>query len=621
MSAEELVSRISEFAFVLLAAISLARAIRTPRLVKIHTAVFFGLIAGIVLLGWAIDLDVISQDELKATAVTQVLLVALPYPLLRLAGDFTGVSRVVQRTAEAGLVLSVAGLVAFPPEDLPAGLVIFIVVYFVGTMTYASSQFMHAAATMRSVSRLRMSLAAGGSLAIAAVIFMAGLQSFFEHAAFSATTAALTVVAGLSYYLGFAMPPWFERAVHASHLQRFLAQTVAAAPGIYREGGGLEEIEAAVADAVGTPHARIVLWDEESEQFFAPSEEEQRVVNNPRSTVGYRVIQSQEPYFTENAAADDPENPEAYEGEWGRLVMLAAPITLDDRKFGLLTAYGGLPPFIHDDDLSLLTIMAAQIAVILRDRDLLREVTEARAREETMRLMDDFFAAVAHDLKTPLTTILGQGQRLQRQARRQQAFDPEAVESIVQQAVHMRRLVEDLLDDARDRGQYSGERVPSDLLAIAEDVVRQAPAGKHDVTVTGDHVVVPVDPERVRQVLTNLVENAVKYSPDGGSISVRVLDQTDCADITVTDHGIGIPPKDIQTIFERFSRGSREPDRRFSGLGLGLYTCRRIVEEHGGRIEVESRLGAGSTFTVHLPMAGEATASGEVGYAQTGGGD
>ena len=620
MSAEELISRIAEGAFVVLAAITIARVLRNYRLVKVHTAAFFGLIAAIMLVGWGRDLGLIAEDELKVTALNQLLLVAVPYPLLRLAGDFTGINTLVRRCAEASLLFSWAGLVVYHPEELPGWLVIFIVVYFVGTVTYASSQFMHAAATMRSVSRLRMSFAAAGSLALAAVIFLAGLRTFFENAAFGAVSAALVVVAGCAYYIGFAMPGWFKRTVHANHLEQFLAKTVAAAPEIYRDGG-LEEIESAVADALGTPDARIVLWNDETEEFFAPSEAEQRVVNNPKSTVGYRVIQTQEPYFTEDAAADDPENPEAYAGSWGRLVMLAAPITLDDRRFGLLTAFGGLPPFIHDDDLTLLQVMANQIAVILRDRELLHEVTAARAREETVRLMDDFFAAVAHDLKTPLTTILGQGQRLQRQARRGQALDQEAVESIVQQAVHMRRLVEDLLDDARDRGQYSGERVPSDLFEIAEDVVRQAPAGKHDITVSGDPAVVPVDAERIRQVLTNLVENAVKYSPDGGSISVRVLSRTDCAEITVEDQGIGVPPEDIQTIFERFSRGSREPDRRFSGLGLGLYTCRRIVEEHGGRIEVESRLGAGSTFTVHLPVTDEAATGGEVGYAQTGGGD
>ncbi|MCA9857894.1 MAG: HAMP domain-containing histidine kinase, partial [Dehalococcoidia bacterium] len=295
----------------------------------------------------------------------------------------------------------------------------------------------------------------------------------------------------------------------------------------------------------------------------------------------------------------------------------------DGERFGVLTAYGGLPPFIHDDDLGLLEVMANQVAVLLRDRQLFAEVSEARAREETLRMMDDFFAAVAHDLKTPLTTILGQGQRLQRQLRRDQPIDPNAIESIVQQSVHMRRLVEDLLDDARERGgQYTGERVPTDLLALVRDVAAQAPTGRHEVVVEGSTAVeAPVDAERMRQVLTNLLENAVKYSPEGGRITISVTDTGDCADIAVTDQGIGIPPADVDTIFERFSRGSREPDRRFSGLGLGLYTCRRIVEEHGGRIEVASQLGAGSTFTVHIPMATAARMSGEAGYAQTGGGD
>jgi signal transduction histidine kinase len=185
----------------------------------------------------------------------------------------------------------------------------------------------------------------------------------------------------------------------------------------------------------------------------------------------------------------------------------------------------------------------------------------------------------------------------------------------------MRRLVEDLLDDARERGSYSGERVPTDLGQIAAEVAQQAPAPNHTVTVEGGPAVAPVDAARMRQVLTNLVENAVKYSPDGGPITITVTDAGDCAEVAVTDRGIGIPPGDLGTIFERFSRGSREPDRRFSGLGLGLYTCRRIVEEHGGRIEVTSRLGAGSTFTVSVPVTQRVMVSGEAGYAETGAGD
>lgn len=626
MTAEELVSRLTEFTFMLLAVITIARAIRVPRLVKIHTAAFFGLTAGIFLLSWVRQAGLVGEDEEKLTTVVQWLLVSLPYPLLRLAGDFTGIRPAVRRAVEVTLAASLIGLLLFDPDNLPTWFVLLVVAYFVATTSYASTQFMRAAVTMRSVSRLRMAFAAGGALALAGVLVLVGVNAATETSALNVVASGCALASGVLFYVAFAMPDWAKRTIHAYHLQRFLRATVAAAPEVYRGGpeSGLHEIEAAVGNALGTPFARIALWDEERGHLWSPTlGGTHPEVVNPFSTIPQRSYQRQASVFAEDAGRDDPENAAFY----GGMVMLATPITLDGQRFGVLTAFGGLPPFIHDDDLSLLEVMADQVAVLLRDRQLFAEVADARAREETLRLMDDFFAAVAHDLKTPLTTILGQGQRVQRQLRRQQPVDPVAVESIVQRAVHMRRLVEDLLDDARDRGQYTGDRVPTDLRRLAEEVALQAPTGNHEVTVSGDAVLALVDAERIRQVLTNLIENAVKYSPNGGPITVTVTDAGDCVDLAVTDHGIGIPPADMDTIFERFSRGSREPDRRFSGLGLGLYTCRRIVEEHGGRIEVESRLGSGTTFTVHVPTSNQSPTSspsmlsGEAGYAQTGAGD
>ncbi len=619
MSADTLISLLAEGSFVLLAVITFVRMVRRPRRVKVHTAAFFGMVGVIVLVSWAGDLGGIEESRPLRLVVLSLLL-ALPYPLLGLADDFTGVPSWIKRLTEVSLALSVVGVAALG-EELPGWFVIFVVAYFVGTMTYASWQFTRAAATMRSVSRLRMSLAAAGSLALGGVLLVAGFQAFFESPVLDAIGSVLAATAGLAYYVGFAMPPWLKRAVHASHLQQFLSRSVSAAPEIYRTGQGLEAIEAAVADAMGTPDGRILIWDEDAEQMLVPTMGDLGPPpSNPRSTVVYRVYETQAAHFTEDAGAEDPENADQYTGEWAKLVLLAAPITLDDRRFGVLTAYGGLPPFIHDDDLGLLEVMAAQIAVILRNAELLSEVTQAQSREEAARLMTEFFAAVAHDLKTPLTTILGQGQSIQRQLRRERPVDPEALDHIVEQALHMRRLVEDILDDARDRAQYTSEHVSTDLLQIAEDVARLAPVGLHQITVEGDRAVVFADQERIRQVLTNLVENAVKYSPDGGPISIRVSDQVQCATLTVADHGIGIPPGDLETIFERFSRGSREPDRRFSGLGLGLYTCRRIVREHGGEIEVTSHLGTGSTFTVCLP-SGAVDDSGRVQDVQAGTGD
>ncbi len=619
MSADALISLLAEGSFVLLAVITFLRMVLRPRRVKVHTAAFFGMVGVIVLVSWASALGWIEESR-PLSILTVSLLLALPYPLLGLADDFTGVPAPIKRATEAALAASLVGVAALG-EELPGWFVIVVVAYFVGTVTYASWQFTRAAATMRSVSRLRMSLAALGSLALGGVLLLAGVQAFVESSVLGAIGNLFAATAGLSYYVGFAMPAWLKRSVHASQLQRFLSRSLSAAPEIYRTGAGLEAIEAAVADAMGTPDGRIVLWDEGSDEMRVPTMGDiGPAPSNPRSTVVYRVFETQEPYFTEDAGAEDPDNADQYTGEWAKLVLLAAPITLDDRRFGVLTAFGGLPPFIHDDDLGLLQVMAAQVAVILRNAELLGELTQAQSREEAARLMTEFFAAVAHDLKTPLTTILGQGQRIQRQMKRTQPVDPQAVDHIVAQALHMRRLVEDILDDTRDRAQYTSEHVATDLLQIAEEVARLAPVGLHQITVDGDRAVVFADQERIRQVLTNLVENAVKYSPDGGPISIRVGDKGDCATLTVTDQGIGIPPGDLETIFERFSRGSREPDRRFSGLGLGLYTCRRIVLEHGGEIEVTSRLGAGSTFTVHLP-AGAPVGSGKVQDVQAGTGD
>lgn len=114
-------------------------------------------------------------------------------------------------------------------------------------------------------------------------------------------------------------------------------------------------------------------------------------------------------------------------------------------------------------------------------------------------------------------------------------------------------------------------------------------------------MVVAVDIPRIRQVLFNLLDNAVKHSPGGGDVHVQIFERDGDAHITVVDHGVGISADDYDVIFERFRRGSGISDSRSGGLGLGLFICKRIVEEHGGRITVASRLGAGSEFSVVLP--------------------
>src|SRR5262249_11349105 len=149
----------------------------------------------------------------------------------------------------------------------------------------------------------------------------------------------------------------------------------------------------------------------------------------------------------------------------------------------------------------------------------------------------------------------------------------------------------------------TGAREPVDLAELAREscqrVARDQSRFRLDAPtpLTGRY-----DRQRIIQLIDNLLENAVKYSPGGGEVRVALRQGDGRARRTVSDDGIGIPEADIGRIFERFHRGTNVDDRRFAGMGLGLFICRGIVEEHGGRIWVESRGGAGTSFHVDLPV-------------------
>jgi signal transduction histidine kinase len=110
------------------------------------------------------------------------------------------------------------------------------------------------------------------------------------------------------------------------------------------------------------------------------------------------------------------------------------------------------------------------------------------------------------------------------------------------------------------------------------------------------------DPERMEEVLTNLVDNAIKYSPEGGKIAITGRTNRDHVEVTVSDNGIGIPRRELGRVFERFRRGENSQVQKVRGMGLGLYICKSIVEAHGGKIEVSSEAGKGSEFTFTLPL-------------------
>lgn len=243
----------------------------------------------------------------------------------------------------------------------------------------------------------------------------------------------------------------------------------------------------------------------------------------------------------------------------------------------------------------------------ISDRRRLEQQTEEQAQElaNLARLKDEFLSAAAHDLRTPLTIVMAQAQLLQRHLRtRPEAGDAnlEEADRLVQATERMWRMTDTILDTSRlDAGRLIGECSPTDLVALAQDVVAGLDSSHHVVRVDGAAVVATVDTDRMRQVLQNLVTNALKFSPAGGEIVVGVRRIADEVEIRVSDQGIGIPAPELKHIFERFYRGSEVGERGFGGMGIGLFLCSRIVEEHRGRIWAESRDGQGSELIVRLP--------------------
>ncbi len=236
-----------------------------------------------------------------------------------------------------------------------------------------------------------------------------------------------------------------------------------------------------------------------------------------------------------------------------------------------------------------------------------RDLTEERAVE---RMKSDFVATVSHELRTPLTSIHGAAVTLTRD---DIELEPEVhdrlLEVISQQSVQLAEIVDSVLTASRiDAGQIEVRSRPVDVVQLVRDVVdgTRARLGNERgvrLEVPEDMPLVAADRVHLRQVLENLVENAIKYSPAGGDVTVRVIDRDGSVAIEVEDSGIGIAPHDHRRIFEKFYRADADMSLGVGGTGLGLFIVRELVRRMSGRVEVRSTPGQGSTFQVTLPTA------------------
>jgi signal transduction histidine kinase len=221
---------------------------------------------------------------------------------------------------------------------------------------------------------------------------------------------------------------------------------------------------------------------------------------------------------------------------------------------------------------------------------------------------DDFLASAAHDLRNPLYAIRGAADLLERMHQRNE-LPPERLAASISHIQAATRRIAGMLDAFLDLAQLQLGRPLElrkelqDVAALAREVVAQAQHAsvRHRIRLAAPaELMAVVDGPRLQRVMDNLVGNAVKYSPEGGEIAVELREEEADLVLVVRDRGIGIPPSEVEAVFERFRRGSNVAGR-FSGTGIGLAGARQIVEQHGGSVEVTSALGSGSTFTVRLP--------------------
>jgi signal transduction histidine kinase len=308
----------------------------------------------------------------------------------------------------------------------------------------------------------------------------------------------------------------------------------------------------------------------------------------------------------------------------GYMSSIVFPMLGEGRAFGALTIYSREPDPFSEPEINLLTELTNDLTYgvnVLRLRaahaqaeaerdELLRREQAARAEAEAaVRTRDHFITLASHELKTPLTSLMGYAELLMQRAPASGLNEQDArmVRTIFRQTSRLEKMISSLLDISQiERGQLELEPTPVDLVALIASTLKDIEPSLRRHTFEfihpDDRVVVSGDGARLEQVLENLVQNGIKYSPSGGHISVRLTRTEGAARIAVRDEGLGIPAAALPRLFTRFYRAENADANHIGGLGVGLSIARDIIRMHGGDITVTSQEGIGSEFIISLPL-------------------
>ncbi|MGH7317493.1 MAG: ATP-binding protein, partial [Candidatus Rokuibacteriota bacterium] len=338
-----------------------------------------------------------------------------------------------------------------------------------------------------------------------------------------------------------------------------------------------------------------------------------RVVIEPGRGAGGLVVESGRPFRSDNLG-QDPRITRGYPhlAEIERIVTtLVVPIMVEGHVEGLLYVHRRTPRPFTDRTETVLRQLAEYAAIAIHNMRLLAHEHQMRAEAEgASRMKDEFLAVLSHELRSPLQPLLNWAYLL-RSPNLDPASAARALDAIERSTKTLGQLIEDLLDVSRIvtgklRLQARPVRLPGVVRAALEAVESAALAKSVtlDARIEPDLPAVLGDPDRLQQVLWNLLSNGIKFTPKGGRVTVSVASRNSEVALTVADTGVGIKREFLPHVFERFRQAESSTNRAYGGLGLGLAIVRHLVELHGGSVSVQSEgEGQGATFSVRLPVA------------------
>lgn len=373
-----------------------------------------------------------------------------------------------------------------------------------------------------------------------------------------------------------------------------------------------------VSDMVTAEKMALLLFDEGTQELvtqrpvFGMTDAQIDGLRLPLSepSLGSTVYRTNTPLMSNDARNDSWVSP-GFRDLLDMETVLVVPLSTGPRPIGILKAVNAKRGYFDQQDLRFMSILGTRVASLIegtlarqRERELMHQLREAD------RTKSEFVSMLAHELRGPMTTVMGFGYTLRDQSEGlPEEKKKEIIGIVVRETERLSRMVTDLLDVARmDSGTLSYELEPMELDELITSLIEihSSLRASHlvDLDIEDGLPKVLADRDRLSQVLINLMTNATRYSPEGTSIKITVRRHDSDSEVlvTVADEGIGIPPRDKERIFEKFSMLPK-PGWIKKGTGLGLFITKGIIDAHGGRIWVESELGSGSQFHFTLPVA------------------